>query len=246
MIWRKRATVNGRRLLVVMSFSVIAGLLSVLALEKAASGAGTLPDGFVQGRVTGGLTNPTTMALAPDGRLFVAEQRGTLRIVENGRLLQTPFLNIASRVDSEGERGLLGVALDPDFSANNYVYVYYTQEAAGTTPAHNRIVRFTANGDRAVSSSEKLILRLNNLSHRTNHNGGALHFGKDSKLYIAVGENGVPDNAQSLNNLLGKMLRLNHDGTIPPTNPFYDAPIAQHVTTWALLLRNPFSFVIQP
>ena len=246
MIWRKRATVNGRRLLVVMSFSVIAGLLSVLALEKAASGAGTLPDGFVQGGVTGGLTNPTTMALAPDGRLFVAEQRGTLRIVENGRLLQTPFLNIASRVDSEGERGLLGVALDPDFSANNYVYVYYTQEAAGTTPAHNRIVRFTANGDRAVSSSEKLILRLNNLSHRTNHNGGALHFGKDSKLYIAVGENGAPDNAQSLNNLLGKMLRLNKDGTIPPTNPFYDTASGKNRAIWALGLRNPFSFGIQP
>ena len=75
---------NGRRLLLVMSFSVVAGLLSVLALEKTASGTGTLPDGFVQTRVTGGLTKPTTMAFAPDGRLFVAEQGGTLRIVKNG------------------------------------------------------------------------------------------------------------------------------------------------------------------
>ncbi len=112
---------NGRRLLLVMSFSVVAGLLSVLALEKTASGAGTLPDGFVQSRVTGGLTKPTTMAFAPDGRLFVAEQEGILHIVENGRLLGTPFLDISSRVDPAGERGLLGVAFDPNFSANNYV-----------------------------------------------------------------------------------------------------------------------------
>src|SRR3712207_5771308 len=100
MIWRKRASMNGRRLLLVMSFSVITGLLSVLAFEEAASGAGRLPDGFVQTRVTCGLTDPTAMAFAPDGRLFVAEQGGTLRIVKNGRLLQTPFLNISRRVDS--------------------------------------------------------------------------------------------------------------------------------------------------
>jgi glucose/arabinose dehydrogenase len=164
-----------------MSFSVIAGLLSVLALERAASGAGRLPDGFVQSRVTGGLTDPTTMAFAPDGRLFVAEQEGILRILENGKLLGTPFLDISSRVDPAGERGLLGVAFDPNFSANKYVYVYYTQDAPGTTPSHNRVVRFTASGDRAVMSSERLILRLNNLSRRENHNGGALNFGEDGR-----------------------------------------------------------------
>src|SRR3712207_6881071 len=94
---------------------------------------------------------------------------------------------------------------------NNFVYVHYTQDAPGTTPSHNRVVRFTASGDRAVMSSEKLILRLNNLSDKRNHNGGALNFGEDGKLYVAVGENGEPDNAQSLNNLLGKMLRINKD-----------------------------------
>ena len=236
---------NGRRLLLVMSFSVVAGLLSVLALEKIASGAGTLPDGFVQTRVTGGLTKPTTMAFAPDGRLFVAEQGGTLRIVKNGQLLRRPFLNISKRVDSWGERGLLGVAFDPNFSANHYVYAYYTQEATVTTPAHNRVVRFTASGDRAVTNSERLILRLNNLSSATNHNGGAIHFGKDGKLYVAVGENANPRNAQRLNNLLGKMLRINKDGTIPTDNPFYDRASGKNRAIWARGLRNPYSFAVQ-
>jgi glucose/arabinose dehydrogenase len=231
-----------------MSFSVIAGLLSVLALERAASGAGRLPDGFVQSRVTGGLTDPTTMAFAPDGRLFVTEQRGTLRIIKGGRLLRTPFLNISSKVDSRGERGLLGVAFDPNFSANKYVYVYYTQDTPGTTPSHNRVVRFTASGDRAVMSSERLILRLNNLSRSENHNGGALNFGEDGKLYVAVGENAERDNAQSLNNLLGKMLRINKDGTIPTDNPYYRSARVdgKNKAIWARGLRNPYSFAVQP
>jgi glucose/arabinose dehydrogenase len=237
---------NGRRLLLMMSLSVLAGLLPVLVSERSASGAGTLPDGFVQSRVTGGLTDPTTMAFSPDGRLFAAEQGGTLRIVENGRLLETPFLNISGKVDSAGERGLLGVAFDPNFSANKYVYVYYTQEATATAPAHNRVVRFTASGDRAVSSSEKLILRLNNLSSAANHNGGALNFGKDGKLYVAVGENADLDNSQSMDNLLGKMLRINKDGTVPTDNPFYERASGKNRAIWALGLRNPYSFAVQP
>ncbi len=235
-----------RRLLLAMSVSVLAGLWAILVSQGVACGAGTLPDSFVQVRVTGGLTNPTTMAFAPDGRLFVAEQRGTLRIVKDGQLFAEPFLDISSRVDSDGERGLLGIAFDPNFSINNFVYVYYTQEAVGTTPPHNRIVRFTANGNRALMSSEKLILRLNNLSDRLNHNGGALNFGADDKLYVAVGENADQDNSQSLDNLLGKMLRINKGGTIPTDNPFYNRASGMNRAIWALGLRNPYTFAVQP
>ena len=97
-------------------------------------------------------------------------------------------------VDSAGERGLLGVAFDPSFATNHFVYVYYT----ATTPAkHNRLSRFTANGDVAVAGSETILLELDNLSSATNHNGGALHFGLDGKLYIAVGENATSSNAQT-------------------------------------------------
>jgi len=185
------------------------------------------------------------MEFAPDGRLFVAEQRGTLRVVKaSGRLAM--FLDISGSVNSEGERGLLGVAFDPAFSNNHYVYLYYTQRATGTTPAHNRVIRVTSRGDRAVVGSEKLILRLDDLSSATNHNGGALHFGEDGKLYVAVGENAIGENAQSLRNLKGKILRINNDGTIPRGNPFYKRATGTNRAIWALGHRNPFSFAVQP
>jgi glucose/arabinose dehydrogenase len=94
--------------------------------------------------------------------------------------------------------------------------------------------------------SEKLILRLNDLTGAQNHNGGAIHFGADGKLYVAVGENATPENSQSLDNLLGKMLRINADGTIPTDNPFYDVASGKNRAIWALGLRNPFSFAVQP
>src|SRR5206468_7454416 len=123
------------------------------------------------------------MAFAPDGRLFVCQQGGQLRVIKNGALLPTPFVTLT--VDSAGERGLLGVAFDPGFLTNGFVYVYYT----ATTPAtHNRVSRFTANGDVSMAG-ETPIIDLNNLSSAMNHNGGAIHFGPDGKLYIAVGEN---------------------------------------------------------
>jgi glucose/arabinose dehydrogenase len=233
---------------VILGLALAMSLGALLLLGGSASGAVTLPSGFAKSQLTDGLRSPTTMAFAPDGRLLVAEQGGILRIVKNGRLLQTPFLNISARVDANGERGLLGVEFDPDFANNGYVYVYYTQEATGTVPAHNRVVRFTAEGDRAVVGSERLLLRLNNLSDRLNHNGGALHFGADDKLYISVGENANPNNAQSSKNLLGKMLRINGDGSIPTNNPYYsnDNFVGQDKAIWAMGLRNPFSFAVQP
>ena len=123
------------------------------------------------------------------------------------------------------------------------MYVYYT----ATTPAiHNRISRFTANGDVAVPGSEVALLDLNNLSSATNHNGGALAFGPDGKLYAAVGENANGSNAQSFNNLLGKMLRLNKDGSIPTDNPFYGTASGNNRAIYSLGLRNPFTFAFSP
>jgi glucose/arabinose dehydrogenase len=181
------------------------------------------------------------MQFAPDGRLFVAEQGGRLRVIKNGTLLPTPFLTVT--VSSVGERGLLGVSFDPNFASNHYIYVYYT----ATTPAiHNRISRFTANGDVAVAGSEVVILELDNLSSATNHNGGALAFGPDGKLYAAVGENANGANAQSFNNLLGKMLRLNPDGSIPADNPFLSSTSGKNRAIWAMGLRNPFTFAFNP
>lgn len=202
--------------------------------------AAVVPAGFSDTQVTAGLASATAMAFAPDGRIFIAQQGGQLRVVKNGALLATPFLTVT--VNASGERGLLGVAFDPDFASNQYVYVYYT----ATTPSiHNRISRFVADGDVAVAGSETILLDLDNLS-ATNHNGGAIHFGPDGKLYAAVGENAVGSNAQTLSNLLGKMLRINPDGSIPTDNPFYATATGRNRAIWAMGLRNPFTFAFQP
>jgi glucose/arabinose dehydrogenase len=211
--------------------------------------AATVATGFSETLVASGFSSPTAMQFAPDGRLFVAEQGGRLRVIKAGVLLPTPFLKVT--VSSVGERGLLGVAFDPQFATNQFVYVYYT----ATTPnVHNRISRFTANGDVAATGSEKILLDLNTLSS-TNHNGGALAFGPDGKLYAAVGENSVGDHAQSLANLHGKMLRINpdrgpigqaHTTLIPTDNPFYGTATGNNRLIYALGLRNPFTFAFNP
>ena len=137
-----------------------------------AARAATLPPGFTETLVVQGLSAPTAMQFAPDGRLFVCEQGGRLRVIKDGVLLPTPFLTV--NVSSVGERGLLGVAFDPQFATNRFVYIYYT---ATTPTVHNRISRFVANGDVAVAGSETIILELDTLSSATNHNGGPLSFG---------------------------------------------------------------------
>ncbi|HWT01871.1 MAG TPA: PQQ-dependent sugar dehydrogenase [Pyrinomonadaceae bacterium] len=232
-------TFIGRRRLLRAHY-VCAILLSLLSFT-ASTRAATLPAGFAETLVAGGLSSPTAMAFAPDGRLFVCQQGGQLRVIKNGTLLATPFLTVTT--DASGERGLLGVAFDPNFATNHFVYIYYT---VPTSPRHNRVSRFTASGDVAVAGSEVIILELDNLSGATNHNGGAIHFGPDGKLYIAVGENATASNAQTLANLHGKILRINSDGTIPADNPFFNTATGKNRAIWALGLRNPYTFAFQP
>jgi glucose/arabinose dehydrogenase len=215
---------------------VFALALDCFALLASAT---TLPFGFVETTVASGIASPTAMAIAPNGRIFVCSQTGALRVIKNGVLLATPFVNLS--VDSVGERGLLGVAFDPNFNLNHFIYLYYTVPG---NPSHNRVVRFTANGDVALPGSRVILLELDSLSTATNHNGGALHFGPDGNLYIAVGDNAKGSNSQNLSNLLGKILRIAPDGTIPPDNPFVQSTTARH-EIWALGLRNPFTFAFR-
>ena len=203
-------------------------------------GAGTQPPGFTRNEAwVSGLTAATALAQAPDGRIFIAEQLGALRLVKNNVLLATPFALLA--VDSAGERGLIGVALHPDFANNGYVYVHYTR--SNGSASNNRISRLTANGD--VAASEQVLLDLPALSSATNHNGGAIHFGADGKLYVGVGENASPNKAQDLADPFGKLLRFNDDGSFPTDNPFY-AQGGWARAVWAYGLRNPFTFAVQP
>jgi glucose/arabinose dehydrogenase len=222
-----------------------AALFLALSLPTPATAA-ILPAGFSETVFASGLSNPTAMQFAPDGRLFVCQQGGALRVVKNGALLATPFVSLS--VNADGERGLLGVAFDPNFAVNQYVYVYYTTNSA---PIHNRISRFTANGDVALPGSEVVIVDLDNLSSATNHNGGAIDFGPDGKLYVAVGDNANSGNAQSLSTRHGKMLRYNADGSIPTDNPTAFAavtgsPSGANRAIWAMGLRNPFTFALNP
>ncbi|HEY3268560.1 MAG TPA: PQQ-dependent sugar dehydrogenase [Armatimonadota bacterium] len=206
-----------------------------------AARAATVPTGFADAVYASGLSAPTAMDFAPDGRLFVCQQTGSLRVIKDGALLPNPFVSIA--VSSAGERGLLGVAFDPGFASNHYVYVYHT---TAVSPIHNRIVRYTADGDVAAPGSAVVLMDLDNLSAATNHNGGAIHFGLDGKLYVGVGENANGTNSQTLTNRLGKLLRINSDGSIPEDNPFYNTAAGANRAIWAMGLRNPFTFAIQP
>lgn len=214
-------------------------------LESRRLMAVVVPRGFAASTFATGLDLPTAAAFAPDGRLFVTQQTGDLRIIQGGQLLQSPALSLT--VDSDGERGLLGVAFDPAFATNGFVYLHYTvpESVADGTGAHNRVARFTLVGDAISPESEVVLLDLPTLGP-TNHNGGALHFGVDGKLLVAVGDNAIAENAPDLNSPLGKILRVNADGSVPSDNPFLAETSGINQYIYAKGLRNPFTFAVQP
>lgn len=205
-----------------------------------AVGAVELPPGFTDVRIAGGL-DPATMAFAPDGRLFVNEKAGRIRVVKGGALLPAPFATVPA--DPYNERGLLGLDFDPDFARNRHVYVLYVTRGA---PRRSLVVRFTAAGDVAEPGSEKVIFTIDGVGDNGNHNGGTIAFGKDGKLYIALGNNAVGSTSQSLESLYGKVLRINPDGTIPADNPFVGTLQGPLRAIWALGFRNPWTFDIHP
>ncbi|HEX7901797.1 MAG TPA: PQQ-dependent sugar dehydrogenase [Planctomycetota bacterium] len=208
-------------------------------------GAAVVPAGFSDAVYVGGLSSPTSMAFAPDGRLFVTEKGGAVRVITAaGALLPTPFLTLP--VETGGERGVEGVAFDPQFAVNGFVYVYHT---VSTPTIHNRLSRFTANGNTALAGSELILMDLDTAPTMF-HNGGALHFGVDGHLYVAVGDGGPSGNGQNLSNRFGKILRIEPDGSIPADNPTTIAGVGMtsgvNRAIWCAGLRNPFTFAIQP
>jgi len=197
-----------------------------------------LPQGFIRERIATNL-DPTKITLAPDGRIFMTEKYGAVRIIENGQLLDVPLLQL--EVDNYNERGLCGIAIDPDFKENGFIYVFYAVVGAN----HNRVSRFTVVGKDISLESERILLEIDPMAG-TIHNGGGMAFGTDGKLYIATGDGGDAGTAQNMENLLGKVLRINPDGTIPQDNPFFNQTFDQYRAIWALGFRNPFTFDIQP
>jgi glucose/arabinose dehydrogenase len=223
-----------------LPWGLLAGIACIATASTPASAA-TLPPGFAETRLASGMNNVTTMSLAPDGRIFVSEQAGRLRVIKDEALLAAPALTLS--VDATNERGLLGIAFDPSFAQTGFIYAYYTSP---TPVPHNRISRFTMNGDVVTAGSEVTLLDLPALGLAPIHNGGSMHVGTDGKLYISVGENFNAPNAQSLGTTLGKLLRINLDGTIPSDNPFFDSLTGDNRAIWAYGLRNPYTFDIQP
>lgn len=198
-------------------------------------GSEGLPDGFVRELVEDGFgARVTALAFAPDGRIFVALQNGRVEVISGGTRVAT-LLSLA--VDASGERGLIGLALDPAFASNGRLYVHYTTPSGG---AHNRISRFTASGNSATG--EAVLVELPDLSIANNHNGGALAFGPDGKLYVGVGDNANSSQSPDITSVFGKLLRFNPDGSIPTNNPFYAQTTGLARSVWARGLRNPFTF----
>jgi aldose sugar dehydrogenase len=168
---------------------------------------------------------PWALAFAPDGRLFVTERPGRIRVVKDGRLLPDPVARLP--VAAVGEGGLLGLALHPDFARNGHLFVCYTAPARGGLV--NRIARFTVRGDEA---GDEVVL-LDDIPGAPIHDGCRLAFGPDGRLYATTGDAADPPLAQRRDSLAGKILRLNPDGSVPADNPFPGSPV------YSLGHRNP-------
>lgn len=202
--------------------------------------------GFARSKVCEGLTGATALAALPDGRVLIAEQTGALRLVKDGLLIEPPALTLPT--DSTWERGVLGVALAPGFPEPPHVYVHWT--VAQPWP-HFRLSRFTLTGDTIDPSSEQVLFEGDNQNELrapvpAGHQGGGIAIGPDGCLYAAIGEMTTQQPSQRLDSLLGKILRLRLDGSIPEDNPFFAQATGKFRAIWALGLRNPFALAFHP
>jgi glucose/arabinose dehydrogenase/regulation of enolase protein 1 (concanavalin A-like superfamily) len=233
---------------IVLSVSITASVILFPSISKfahatsAVTAANTAyPDllpGFAKKQLAGGLNHPVEFVFAPNGDIYIGEQAGTILIYRNGAVLSTPLGTIST--DGSSEKGLLGLALDPNYATNGYIYASYT-----TLDEHAQLSRFTVQNDTLNLASEVVYMKGNQLQN-SHHSGNDLHVGPDGKLWWSVGDN-VPSitNAQTLTNIYGKILRFNLDGSIPSDNPFLHVPGAVPAI-YAYGLRNPWRFTFLP
>ena len=215
---------------------IVAVAALALALLAVSPPAGALPEGTRVQVYERGLDElPVDMAWVPRTRkiFFTEKSSGRIRVMRGRRLLPEPCADL--RVENEGERGALGIALDPDYPTNHYLYVYFSSAARGD----NRVVRFTVEGNRCTNR----FLVISGIPAGNRHNGGQLEF-MDGHLFIATGEIGEPELAQDLDSTAGKILRILPDGDIPADNPFETNGSPNEV--WSYGHRNAFGFAVKP
>ncbi len=191
--------------------------------------------------VTDAVSMPSSINFAPDGRMFFIEVwTGTIRIVEDGQLLDEPFATL-DIVQAEGftEHGILGLALHPDFENNGWVYAFHTVPDDAGAPAEQRIVRLTAEGNNAVE--QEVIVDGLPFGPNCCHNGGRIVFGPDGHLYVSLGDVENDAVSQDPNNIAGSILRYTENGAVPDDNPLgADNPV------YAYGLRNPYGLTFHP
>ena len=247
--------------LLVLTTALALCLLAGLPKEARAA---TTPAGFTDERVVA-VGAPTALAFTPDGRMLVSSQGGQLRVYRGSTLLKDPALDLGTRVCAESERGLLGVAVDPQFATNKHVYLYYTANRAGACV--NRVSRFVLGDDNVIAPAGEKILVDGMPSPAGNHNAGDVHFGKDGYLYASVGDGGCDyagnsgcaganDAAQDPHALQGKILRIDREGNPAPNGggdrcgePGGDGRTLVGracAEVFATGLRNPFRFAMDP
>ena len=253
-----------------MARSSVAPVPGVKA-AAAAPLATTLPSGFAEDVVAGGLNSPTALAFLPDGRILIAQKSGTVVVYKNGAVLPTPFVDIRARVNDYWDHGLLGIAADPNFAANGYVYLLYTYEdsaAQYNSTKTAQLIRVTASGDAAMASSAIVLLgktvgsSCNAFPSGTDclpsdspsHSIGSVKFAADGSLFVSVGDAAsftvVDDDAlraQNLDLLAGKVLHVATDGSGRSDNPFWTGNAGDNRSkVWAYGLRNPLRLNLQP
>ncbi len=261
-----------KKILRAINFGVFA---TIIFPAMTAYAAPTVPQGFQVNTVVSGLSLPTAFQFAPDGRMFIGQKSGAVRIFKNGQLLPNPVVQLTD-INDYADRGLEGLALDPNFSQNGYMYIAYTYE---NNPGQDykgnktgRIIRLTVVGDTASLASKVVILgsvggdaahpSCRNFattsdcapSDSNTHSMGALRFGPDGKLWATLGDGAgyltvdpLAMDAQDIHSLGGKMIRINTDGTAPSDNPFYNGnPNDNQSKVWSFGHRNSYRFSFRP
>jgi glucose/arabinose dehydrogenase/subtilisin-like proprotein convertase family protein len=201
---------------------------------------------------------PVGLGWAPDGRVFIWQKNGVVRILKNGALISTPFLDFSSKVNLYQDNGMWGFTFDPNFAANRFIYLTYVYEPNGnpndTSSKTARLVRVTAdpgNPDVMLAGSEVILMTCPD--DFGTHALGSIRFANDGKMFVGNGDGASPFSpdanaygAQDLNNVRGKIFRLNSDGSAPSDNPFYDGTQSTKSKVWCYGVRNPYRFSLHP